>query len=156
MSSMKPEFTSAVEKEDIPYLRSYIASTIINDPTFNKGTCDNCMAYLNANNLDITEPYELNITEEPTPTDKSLWDKRLFLRKVEYLRKNFAYEKRIGEIREIGRVVYADESAEQKANFEDAPKGRRSDKKNSSLAMIIGAVVAIATIIAIITFLVKK
>lgn len=154
--SLRQEFISATQKEDVPYLRSFIASEIINDPTFKKGVCDECMSYLKSNGVNITVPYELNTTEEPTPTDKSMWDKRLFLRKVEYLRKNFAYEERIGELREIGKVAYYEEPVSEKANFEEAPKGRRSEKKNSSLAAIFGAIAAVAAIIAVIAVLLKK
>lgn len=155
-TNMRQEFITAAQKNDAPYLRSFIASEIINDPTFKRGVCDDCMTYLKTNGVDITVPYELNTTEEPTPTDKTKWDKRLFLRKVEYLRKNFAYDERIGELREIGKVAYHDESASEKANFVEAPKGQRSEKKNTSLAALIGAIAAVAAIIAVIVLLLKK
>lgn len=155
-ANMRPEFIAAMQKEDKPYLRAFIASEIINDPTFKRGYCDDCMAYLKTNGVDITIPYELNITEEPTPADKASWDKGLFLRKVEYLRKNFAYDKRIAELREIGKVAYAEELAGEQVNFNKAPKGRRSEKKNPSIAATIGVVAAVAAIIAVIAMLVKR
>lgn len=155
-TNMRQEFIAATQRNDVPYLRSFIASEIINDPTFKKGVCDECMDYLAKCGLDITEPYQLDSIEAPTPTDKSLWDKRLFLGKVEFLRTNFAYEKRIKELREIGPVAYAEDLVEEKPNFTEAPKGRRSEKKNSSLATVIGAVAAIAAIIAVIALLVKR
>lgn len=155
-TNLREEFIYAVQKEDIPYLRSFITSEIINDPTFHRSVCDDCMAYLKEKGVEITVPYELNPSEEMTPTDKALWDKKLFMRKVEYLRRNFAYEKRIVELREIGKVAYAEELVEEKPNFTVAPKGRRSEKKNSSLSMIIGAVAAVAAIIAFIALLVKR
>lgn len=155
-TNMRQEFISAAERKDIPYLRSYIASEIINDPTFKKSLCDECMEYLENCGLDITESYQLDSIETPTPTDKSLWDKRLFLGKVEFLRTNFAYEKRIKELREIGSVAYAEDLAEEKPNFTEAPKGRRSEKKNTSLTAMIGAVTAVAAIIAVIAMLIKK
>lgn len=155
-TNMRQEFISAAQRKDVPYLRSFIASEIINDPTFKKSTCDECMEYLANCGLDITEPYQLDSIEAPTPTDKSLWDKRLFLGKVEFLRTNFAYEKRIKELREIGPVVYAEDLAEEKPNFTEAPKGRRSEKKNSSLATMIGVVAAIAAVVAAIALLMKK
>ena len=98
----------------------------------------------------------MDSVEEPTPTDKSMWDKRLFLKKVEFLRRNFAYDDRIKELREIGPVVYAGEMDDEEPNFSKAPKGQWSGKKNTSLAMIIGAIVAAAAIIALIAALVKR
>ena len=155
-TNMRQEFISAAERKDIPYLRSYIASEIINDPTFKKSLCDECMEYLANCGLDITESYQLDSIETPTPTDESLWDKRLFLSKVEFLRTNFAYERRIKELRKIGPVAYAEDVVEETPNFTAAPKGRRSEKKNSSLAAVIGTVAAVAAIIAVIALLMKK
>lgn len=156
-AALKEKFISAAKEENIPYLRSFITSEIINDPTFKNGDCHECMAYLKSKGIDITVPYELNPSEEDTPVNKELWTKNLFLRKVEYLRRNFAYDERIDDLRNIGRVAYADEIVEEKkGNFAEAPKGCRSEKKNTSLAAMIGAVTAVAAIIAVIAMLIKK
>lgn len=155
-ANLRQEFISAAQNKDVPYLRSYIASEIINDPTFKKSVCDDCMEYLSNCGLDITEPYQLDSIEEPTPTDKTKWDKRLFLGKVEFLRTNFAYEKRVKELKEIGPIAYAGDVTDERGNFEEAPQGRRSAKKNSSLAVIIGVAAAVTAIIAVIVWLTKK
>lgn len=153
---MREEFISAAKDKDIPALRSFVTFEIINDPTFKKKRCDECMEYLKNQGINITEEYQMDSVEEPTPTDKSMWDKRLFLKKVEFLRRNFAYDDRIKELREIGPVVYAGEMDDEEPNFSKAPKGQRSGKKNTSLAMIIGAIAAAAAIIALIVALVKR
>lgn len=155
--NLQQVFIDAAQRKDIPYLRSFITSEIIYDPTFDKSICDDCMEYLAKCGLDITESFKLDSTEKPTPTDRSMWDKDLFLDKVEFLRTNFAYKERIDELRNIGRVAYADEIIEEKnENFVEAPRGRRSEKKNASLAAMIGAVTAVAAIIAVIAMLIKK
>ena len=135
MNNMNPEFISAAENKDIPFLRAYIASTIRNDPTFR--TCRDCMNYLKENGIDITESYKMNITEEPIPEDKSLWDERLFLRKVEYLRKNFAYDERKRELYKIAKVVYEKEIEEIKENFDVAPRGCGSETKKTSPVLLV-------------------
>lgn len=149
------EFIEAAARRDIPYLRSHITAEIQTDPLFKSGACDECMAYLSGIGLDITEPYCLDSVEAPTPTDKNQWDKRLFFGKVEFLRRNFAYEKRVSELKEIGKHAFADE-IEESATFEEAPKGRRSEKKKTSPVAIIGVIAAVAAIVALIAFLLKK
>lgn len=156
-TNLSQTFLSAVQRKDIPYLRSIITSRIIDDPTFKECICDDYMSYLANSGLDITEPYQLNLIEEITPTDPDKWSKDLFLDKVEFLRTNFAYEKRIKELKQIGPAVYAKDVTEnQQPNFSKAPKGRRSEKKNPSLAAMIGVVAAVAAIIAVIAMLVKR
>ena len=145
MNNVKPEFISAAKNGDIPFLRSYIASTIRNDPSLR--TCREHMRYLNENGIDITEEYQLNITEEDIPTDESLWDERLFLKEVEYLRKNFAYEKRMKTIYKISRVIYAKEIEEIKENFDVAPRGCGSEAKKTSPVLLIAVGVIIVLMI---------
>lgn len=161
-TNLSKQFTNAVAEKNIPYLRSYIASEIRADPMFKKNICDECMAYIRGKGLDITEPFRLDISEEPTPNERSKWDKRLFLGKVEYLRLNFAYDKRIAELKEIGKVAYASEAEPevkadgQKTTFKVAPKGRRSKKQKTSPALVIGVIAAVAAIAAIIAFFLRK
>ena len=52
--------------------------------------------------------------------------------------------------------MYAGEMDDEEPNFSKAPKGQWSGKKNTSLAMIIGAIAAAAAIIALIVALVKR
>ena len=159
----QPEFIEAVEKKDISYLRSFIASTIRVDPAFNKAKCDDCMDYIKERGLDITEDFKLDAVEAPTPTNPSEWNKELFHKKVEYLRRNFAYTERVGELKKIGRVVYADQIKKEapKQSFTEAPQGRRSSTpKTSPLTtsplMIFVAVAAVVAVIVAIVLLFKK
>ena len=158
----QPEFIEAVEKKDISYLRSFIASTIRVDPAFNKAKCDDCMDYIKEHGLDITEVFKLNASEAPTPTNPSEWTKDLFHDKVEYLRLNFAYNERVGELKKIGRTAYADQIKKEnpKQSFTEAPKGRRSNTQKTSLKasplMIFGAITAAVAVIVAIVLLFKK
>ena len=159
----QPEFIEAVDKNDVSYLRSFIASTIRVDPAFNKAKCDDCMSYIREHGLDITEAFKLNASESPTPTNHSEWTKDLFHKKVEYLRLNFAYDERVGELKEISRVAYADQIKKEvsKPSFTEAPKGRRSNTKKTSPVttsplMIVGAIAAVVAVIVAIVLLFKK
>lgn len=158
------EFLSAVEKKDLPYIKAYIASVILNDPRFEQAKCHDYMDYVRSHNLNITEPFKLNVSENVTPTDKSKWDKGLFRRKVEYLRLNFAYDERIKELEQIGKVAFEkpadDEASVKKTNnntecFSNAPKRGRSKKKASPFA-ILGVIAAIAAIVTAIMIIVKR
>lgn len=159
----QPEFIEAVEKKDVPYLRSFIASTIRVDPAFNKAKCDDCMSYIKEHGLDITEVFKLNASETPTPTNPSEWTQDLFHDKVEYLRLNFAYNERVGELKKIGRTAYADQIKQEvpKQSFTEAPKGRRSSTQKTSPVkasplMIFGTVAAVVAVIVAIVLLFKK
>lgn len=158
----QPEFIEAVEKKDVSYLRSFIASTIRVDPAFNKARCDDCMAYIQEHAINITEPFKKNINERDVPTNPSEWTKELFQDKVEDLRQNFAYTERIGELKKIGRVAYADQikSEAPKQSFTEAPKGRRSSTQKTSPVKtspltIFGAVAAVVAVIVAIVLLFK-
>lgn len=155
------KFLDAADKKDIPTLRNYVAATISFDPAFNKSKCDACMKYLEEKDIDITEKYKANINEREVPEDKSKWTKELFQDKVEDLRQNFAYEKRIKELREIGPKVYADrieksQPENKSESFKEAPKGRRSNTEKPSVAGIIAVIAVIAAVIGTIIYLLKK
>lgn len=159
----QPEFIEAVENNDVSYLRSFIASTIRVDPAFNDAECDDCMSYIQEHGLNITEAFKLNASESPTPVNQSEWTKDLFHDKVEYLRLNFAYDERVGELKRIGRVAYADKIKKDtsKLSFTEAPKGRRSSTKKTSPVttsplMIFGAIAAAVAVIVAIVLLFKK
>lgn len=161
-NKFQPEFYDAVNKKDIPYLRNYVAASIRFDPAFNKSKCDACMKYLEEKDIDITEEYKANINEREVPEDKSKWTKELFQDKVEDLRQNFAYEKRIKELREIGPKVYADrieksQPENKSESFKEAPKGRRSSStEKPSVAGVIAVIAVIAAVIGTIIYLLRK
>lgn len=159
---LRTDFINAVERKDISLLRTYVANEIRSDPTFQHSICDECVEYAATHGVDITEPFHLNLSEEPTPTDTSKWDKLLFQDKVEYLRLNFAYYERIPELKEISRVAYAAERKTEPtadieaASFKDAPPGRRSVRKKSSPTVLAGLIAAVVIIAAIIAFFLRK
>lgn len=152
------EFIDAVSNNDVPYLRTFIASEIRVDPAFNKSKCDDCMKYIRERGINITEPLKRNINEREVPADSSQWTKELFHDKVEDLRQNFAYSERIGEIKKVGRVAYADKIKKEapKPSFAEAPKGRRSSTEKTSPLMIFGAIAAAVVVIVAIVLLFKK
>lgn len=160
--NFEQEFIDAVNKNDIPYLRTFIASEIRVDPAFNQAKCDDCMSYIREHGLNITEAFKLNVSEAPTPTNQNEWTKDLFHKKVEYLRLNFAYDERVSELREISRVAYADQIKKETpiSSFKEAPKGRRSNTKKTSqvkkifakmpfLLKIIAAIAAVAVAVVV-------
>lgn len=157
------EFIDAVSNNDVPYLRTFIASEIRVDPAFNKSKCDDCMEYIRERGINITEPLKRNINEREVPTDSSQWTKELFHDKVEDLRQNFAYSERIDEIKKVGRVAYADKIKKEapKPSFAEAPKGRRSSTKKTSPVttsplVIFGAIAAAVAVIVAIVLLCRK
>lgn len=160
-----PEFVEAVESGDKQGIKSYITSQIKNDPTFKNGNCHKYMEYVKEKGIDIIEPFKLNASEEPTPTDKSKWTKELFYGKIEYLRLNFAYDDRIKEIEQIGKIAYTEAEKQKnttkkkestKANFPQAPQRSQSAKKSASPFPMIGAIVATVAVVASIVAIFKK
>lgn len=79
---------------------------------------------------------------------------------------NFAYNERVPELREISKVVFAEQIAEEEkraaresGNFQKAPQKQRSTKKANlpnSLVLIVLATVAIIGVITLLINLLKK
>lgn len=116
------------------------------------------MEYIKEHSISITEPFKKNINEREVPANSSEWTKELFQDKVEDLRQNFAYDERVGELKKIGRVAYADQIKKETStpSFKEAPTGRRSNAKKTSPLMIFGTIVAVVAVIVAIIFLFKK
>ena len=153
---MKQGFIDAVESKDLYSIRSYITSEIIEDPTFSGKGVEECITYLEEKGVNIYEPFAPTPCETPIPSDMNEWDNGLFYDKVEDLLHNFAFEERIEDIIKIGRHVYARKAAPiGNAGFEDAPKGRRSEKKTKGLTIAAVAAIAAAAVLVIILLLTK-
>ena len=150
MMSFSQEFLNAIENKDLTYLRAYITEGILLDPCFEKNDCQHCMDFLKEKGIDITEPFQLNANESPTPQNKAEWNKDLFFYKVTYLRRNFAYDKRIPEIKDIGKEVYGKESV-SKPIIQN-----QSENRNMSPFAIAGIVAAIVAVIGLIIWILKK
>lgn len=163
---MEQNFVFMADEKDIKGLRNYISSWFGLCPTLRGNKCDKYMNYLEKVGIDITEPYRMNISEAPTPKDQSQWTEALYFRKVEYLRLNFAYKERVPELKEISKVVFAEQIAEEEkraaresGNFQKAPQKQRSKKKANipnSLVLTVLATVAIIGVITLLINLLKK
>ncbi len=148
-SILRKDFLEAVEKKDKGAIKNYITQRITEDKGFRTGAVEQCMEYLMENGLDIKEEYVIQPGEEgPFPDDI----KELFNFKVRWLKQNFAYDKRIGDIKRIGREL----ESRKTAGFSPAPQGHRSQIKKVSPLAIVGVIVLIAAVIGTIIALLRK
>ena len=103
-SNFDSRFINAVERKDIYYLKSYITSEMMNDPSMK--TADKLMRYIRENNVDIEEEYKKDSIETELSNNKNDWTKKDFFEQVEHLRNNFAWNKRRPIIGAIAKVVF--------------------------------------------------
>lgn len=101
-------FIQSVNDKNIPYIRALIKGRILFDPTFSTQEYDRHMEYVQAHGIDITEPYEKRPDEFELPKEK--WNEDYFLSLLEWFRLNFAPDKRIPKLKEVGRAVYRNNS----------------------------------------------
>ena len=102
-------FRQAIKDKDYLRLKVNTASSILNDPTFEREEITEVLKILREEVPEIFEEYvELDYEEHP---ERSAWDKRYFTKLTYWFQKNFA-EERLEHMKEVGRVVHEDTARE--------------------------------------------
>lgn len=98
-------FRQAIKDKDYLCLKVNTVSSILNDPTFERGETMEVLKVLEENVPEIFEKYkELDYEERLEP---DVWDKRYFTKLTYWFQENFSKE-RIAYIKEVGKVVHKD------------------------------------------------
>lgn len=157
------DLKESVQRKDIKAIKESLVDILKHE----RNNYDNFYAalrYVESKNMidKITDTYKL-IEAEKTK-ERNEWDKSYYLYKTFLLEDNFALKERLPHIKEIGKVVFADEESQIKEtetnsaeNPEIAPsKNRRSKKKNTiSIGQAVGVIAATAAIIGAIIWIIK-
>lgn len=112
-------FEKSVEDGDISAIKTGLVNYIHFDPMFKTADFKNALDYVKNKNINIEVPYEKEI-DEYVFEDKKDWNRQYFFLLTEWLRLNFAVEKRVPHIREVGRVVFKEQlKSNQESNIID-------------------------------------
>lgn len=98
-------FRQAIKDKDYLCLKVNTISTMLDDPTFERGETMKVLQILEEQVPEIFEEYvDLSYEER---LDRSEWDKRYFTKLTYWFQENFA-KCRVEYIKEVGRVVHKD------------------------------------------------
>lgn len=98
-------FRQAIKDKDYLALKVSTVSTMLDDPTFERGETTKIVQILKEQVSEIfEEEVELDYEER---LEKNAWDKRYFTKLTYWFQENFALS-RIDHIKEVGRVVHRD------------------------------------------------
>lgn len=107
-------FRQAIRDKDYLALKVSTVSTILDDPTFERGETMKVVQILKEQVPDIFEKeVELDYEER---LEEKMWDKRYFTKLTYWFQENFALT-RIDHIREVGRVVHKDTAQQYKQSM---------------------------------------
>ena len=98
-------FRQAIKDKDYLALKVSTVSTMLDDPTFERGETTKVVQILKEQVPEIFEE-EVKLDYEER-LEKSAWDKRYFTKLTYWFQENFALS-RIEHIKEVGRVVHRD------------------------------------------------
>lgn len=119
-------FRQAIRDKDYLALKVSTVSTMLDDPTFERGETMKAIQILKEQVPEIFED-EVKLDYEER-LEKSAWDKRYFTKLTYWFQENFAIS-RISYIREVGRVVHRD-TAEAYNKSKKMGGSKRDDRKN--------------------------
>lgn len=120
-------FMKAIKDKDYIALKVSIVSTILADPTFERGETDEAIRRLKKQVPKIFEE-EVKLEYEER-LEREAWNKRYFTKLTYWLQKNFA-ESRIEYIKEVGSVVHRDTAEKYKQSINSIP-GNKVITQNS-------------------------
>ena len=146
-----------LQSEDINEIRESLVLTLKFDRNNFDRVLKKALKHAKSKGLTIEEPYKL-VEGEYTKEKKEEWDDKYYFYKADLLRHNFALKERLPHIKEIGKVVFAEEAETNNAeNPGIAPsKNRRSKKKNTiSIGQAVGVIAATAAIIGAIIWIIQ-
>lgn len=126
-------FYQAIKDKDYLCLKVNTVSSMLDDPTFERGETMKVLQILEEQVPEIFEEYSDLEYEERL--DRSVWDKRYFTKLTYWFEENFS-KNRVAYIREVGKVVHED-TARQYAEsmaIQNKPtkKPKRSKGKKSA------------------------
>lgn len=98
-------FKKAIEEKDYLRLKVNTVSTMLNDPTFERGETMEVLKILDEQVPDIFEEYKDLDYEERL--ERNAWDKRYFTKLTYWFQENFA-KSRVDYIKEVGQAVHQD------------------------------------------------
>lgn len=107
-------FRQAIRDKDYLALKVSTVSTILDDPTFERGETMKVVQILKEQVPDIFEK-EVKLDYEERLEEKA-WDKRYFTKLTYWFQENFALS-RIDYIRKVGRVVHRDTAQQYKQSM---------------------------------------
>lgn len=145
-------FRQAIKAKDYQCLKVNTVSTILNDPTFERGETDKVLEILKEEVPDIFDKYiELDYEER---LERNSWDKRYFTKLTYWFQENFA-EERVAYIKEVGRVVhkdtakrYAESMAIQgKTTAESKDVQYKKQEKKERNFLFAGAILAVGALV---------
>lgn len=165
-------FWQAIKDKNYLRLKVNTVSTMLNDPTFERGETDKVLEILSKKVPEIFED-EVRLEYEER-LNRSQWDKTYFSNLTRWFKENFA-KSRLDYIREVGRVVHADTARQYKKSMEIASNsgstsGRQSDKNTSysrspknptrapetkDMKSLLKAIAAIGALVLVIIWIVK-
>ena len=119
-------FRQAIRDKDYLALKVSTVSTMLDDPTFERGETMKAIQILKEQVPEIFED-EVKLDYEER-LEKSAWDKRYFTKLTYWFQENFAIS-RISYIREVGRVVHRD-TAEAYNKSKKMGGSKRDNRKN--------------------------
>lgn len=119
-------FRQAIRDKDYLALKVSTVSTMLDDPTFERGETMKAIQILKDQVPEIFED-EVKLDYEER-LEKSAWDKRYFTKLTYWFQENFAIS-RISYIREVGRVVHRD-TAEAYNKSKKMGGSKRDSRKN--------------------------
>ena len=123
-------FRQAIRDKDYLALKVSTVSTMLDDPTFERGETVKAIQILKEQVPEIFED-EVKLDYEER-LEKSEWNKRCFTKLTYWFQENFAIS-RISYIREVGRVVHRDTAMQYKQSMAmNKPVGPKSTPSASS------------------------
>ena len=102
-------FRQAIKDKDYLCLKVNTTSSILNDPTFERGETKEVLKILREEVPEIFEEYDEKGYEERL--ERSAWTKSYFTKLTYWFEENFA-EERLKHIEEVGKVVHEDTARE--------------------------------------------
>lgn len=161
MSYQPDEFMKqATDNRDYAGIRNALASIIQFDPAFNTHELKEALKYVEDRGIDIFEKYKKSDPNLPMNNDKSAWDQHYYATSLVYLCNDFT-EERLRHVCEVSLATHKDMKASSTQNTipESTAQYRQGQARTGKqphplqgrqIAMIIGAVILLATVIVLI------
>lgn len=146
-------FRQAIKNKDYLALKVSTVSTMLDDPTFERGETKQVIQILKEQVPEIFEK-EVQLDYEEH-LDKSAWDKRYFTKLTYWFQENFALS-RIKHIKEVGCVVHRDTAQQYKQSMAKTTKTPGANKGNFTVARAVVAVGALVLVVILLLILLNS
>lgn len=122
-------FMQAIKDKNYTSLKVSIVSTMLDDPTFERGETDKAIQMLEKHVPEIFEE-EVKLEYEER-LERDLWNKRYFTKLTYWFQENFA-KSRIEYIKEVGQVVHRDTAEKYRQSINSTPDNKVITQNNSN------------------------